>query len=160
MRRSMIAVLLLIVASGVASAQTRREPVAWISFFTGGGAISGSGPTLTFLGDEATFRVYKGLGIGTDGASGWEPDRGKTFVLFSGNLSYHFKRSDKVGPFITGGYSTIFRNGTREDGANFGAGIKYWFRDHLGLHAELRNHILTGQGRRDLFEVRVGIAMR
>jgi hypothetical protein len=157
--RLMTAALVLLLASVVASAQTRREPAGWISFFTGGGSISGFGPTVTYIGEDATFRVYRGLGLGVGQVTGRDFGGGGNFVLFSGNLSYHFKRLDRVGPFVTAGYSTVFRNGTRVDGGNFGAGVKYWFSNHLALHLELRNHILTGASR-DFFEFRVGFGMR
>ena len=159
LRKPMIAALLVLAAGGVASAQNRPEPPVWISFFTSGGALSGSGAMVNYIGDDVTFRVYKGLGLGVGGEAGREFGADGGFVLFSGNVSYHFKRLERWNPFITGGYSTIFRQGTREGGGNFGAGVKYWFNNHVGLHLEFRNHIFTGAAR-SFSEFRIGFGLR
>jgi len=159
MKKLMMAGVLLTVSSGLAFSQTRREPRAWICFFAGGGGISGAGPAVTYLGMESTFRLYKGLGAGVESMPAWEFSDHGAVVSFSGNLSYHFRRAEKLEPFITGGYSNLFRKGTRQDGGNFGGGFHYWFRDHFGLRAEFRNQIFTGPAR-DFYEFRLGIAMR
>jgi hypothetical protein len=156
----MIAAILLLAASGMASAQTRRESVGWISFFTGAGGVSGAAPAIDFIGDDVTFRLYKGFGAGIGEGVGRDFGANNgNFVLFPMNLSYHFRRLDRLGPFVTGGYSMIFRRGIREDGANFGAGLQYWFRDHFGLDAEFRNHVFAGAPRY-FGEFRIGFAMR
>jgi hypothetical protein len=158
MRKLMITGVLLILSSGLAFSQTRREPVGWLCFFAGGGGISGSGPTVTFFGEETTFRIYKGFGAGLEEDPSWDFSSG-SLISFSANLSYHFRRSEKVEPFITGGYSTVFRKGTREDGGDFGGGSHFWFSDHLGLYTAFHNQIFTGPAR-DFYGFQLGIAMR
>jgi hypothetical protein len=101
-----------------------------------------------------------GAGVGDVVGRNFGASRGN-FLLFSMNLSYHFRRLDRVGPLVTGGYSKISRNGKRDNGANFGVGLQYWFRDWFGLDAEFRNHVFTGT-RRYFGEIRLGFcnAMR
>ena len=121
MRKLMMAGVLLTLSSSFAFSQTRREPVGWLCFFVGGGGISGAGPTVTYWGEETTFRIYMGFGAGLEEEPSWD-FRSASFISFSANLSNHFRRSEKLEPFINGGYSTVFRKGTRENGGNLFTG--------------------------------------
>jgi hypothetical protein len=102
--------------------------------------------------------VYKGLALGGD--LGYHFTRAQVgFGLASGNASYHFGgrvRSRKLVPFVTGGYGVAFREGSLNL-YNFGGGVTYWFRNHLGARFEVREyrdqvHFLTA--------FRVGLTFR
>jgi hypothetical protein len=78
------------------------------------------------VGYIAPFRAF-GDGLGT----------------FSANGSYHFYAGDsdrKVVPFVTGGYTMLFRGGTTS-GGNFGGGVTLWPKERFGIRLEARDHI-------------------
>jgi hypothetical protein len=109
------------------------------------------------LGAEAF--VYKGLTAAVDlGYAGYYNNfRDAGFGLFSSNASYHFLRSRKVVPFLTGGYALAFRSGTANLG-NVGGGLSYWFSTHVGLRVEGRDHFdLSGY---HIGGLRVGVSFR
>jgi hypothetical protein len=62
------------------------------------------------------------------------------FGLASINGSYHFNQRARLVPFVTGGYSLIFRSGTGNLG-NFGGGVNWWVRPRMGLKVEFRDHV-------------------
>jgi hypothetical protein len=80
----------------------------------------------------------------------------------SPDVSYHFRpRSgeQKLVPFVTGGYTLFFRSGTA-NGFNFGGGVNYWFREHLGLRLEFRDNVSTTDATVHWLGFRVGLAFR
>jgi hypothetical protein len=88
--------------------------------------------------------LYRGLAAGAD--LGYlfprtnSPANG--IGLLSVNPSYHFvnkDRTNRVVPFVTGGYGLAFRGGTANL-VNFGGGATFWFRDGLGFRFEVRNY--------------------
>jgi hypothetical protein len=79
--------------------------------------------------------------------------------IFSANGDYHF-RTKTLDPFLTAGYSLMFRDFTA-NAANFGVGTNYWFGDDIGLLVEARDHYGKVQGVfTHLWEVRVGLTFR
>ncbi len=94
------------------------------------------------------FFVYKGLEI--------EPelfltmpteDTDYTGILVMGNISYNFKGSKKLVPFILGGagigngpqaFSSVSDGGRRFTAINFGAGIKCFVGDSAAIRIEYR----------------------
>jgi hypothetical protein len=112
--------------------------------FVAPGGLSGAGFTngTLHVGGGVEHVVTRGIGIGAElGAVGSWRNYHTAIGIFSLNGSYHFNaRGSKFDPFVTGGYSLGFRNGTLNFG-NFGGGLNYWFGDHLGFRAEVRNHM-------------------
>lgn len=84
----------------------------------------------------------KGVGIGAElGALFPRENVSDVVGIVSANGYYHFLHShQKADPFFTAGYSLGFR-GERANLFNFGGGVNYWFISHLGLKAELRDHV-------------------
>ena len=77
--------------------------------------------------------------------------------VFSANGAYHFQRpKSKLVPFVTGGYSLAFRSFT-SSGGNFGGGVQYWMKDHLGLRFEVRDHVFSSDSPH-FFQFRVGLS--
>jgi len=101
------------------------------------------------IGDAMNFGtggegfLTKGLAAGGDVGYMFTSGRfGNGIGLASANLSYHFREMDPDGhwvPFVTGGYTLAFR-GAAAGLVNYGGGVTYWFRPHLGVRAEFRNH--------------------
>ena len=111
--------------------------------FIAPGAISSATPTLHF-GGGGDVLVYEGLAVGAEvGYLAPVESLGDGFGVFSANLSYYFaRRQRRLVPFVTGGYSLAFRSGTAS-GGNFGGGVEYWLRDHVGLRFEFRDHVFS-----------------
>lgn len=66
------------------------------------------------------------------------------FGVFSLNGGYHFKnasRSGKTVPFLTAGYTGIFRGSGGDSGFNFGGGVNHWFKDRVGVRLEFRDNV-------------------
>ena len=161
MRKIIVAVALLMAVQGVALAQTSADRRAWGYVFGGAGGASGSGSTALFQvggGGEGLF--YKGLGMGAE-VSYVAPFRegGDGLGIFSTDIVYHFNRSSKLVPFVNGGYSLGFRNRARSHGGNFGGGVQYWMKDHVGLRLEFRDHGFSSDSPH-LYEFRVGLSFR
>ena len=145
MRRIILGFMFLILIQGAALAQSSDDRRGWGYVVGGAGVTSGNGSSVGIFsvagGGEGL--VYKGLGLGAEvGYLGPFEAGGDGFGIFSVNPAYHFTSKSKLAPFITGGYSLAFRNGT-SSGGNFGGGVQYWMKDHLGLRFEVRDHIFS-----------------
>jgi hypothetical protein len=82
--------------------------------------------------------------------------------LASFNGSYRFGGPrDRTRPFVTGGYSVLFRDGSF-NAINFGAGFDRWLSGGLGLRFEVRDHVpLFDDGFEvHYLDVRVGLVFR
>jgi hypothetical protein len=88
---------------------------------------TGCGTVLNFVGGGEGF-VYRGLAIGGEAGYGWISDNFKAGAgMLSVNPAYHFKgqgRSKALVPFVTAGYTMLFRNG-HVDGFNAGGGATW-----------------------------------
>jgi hypothetical protein len=91
------------------------------------------------------------------------PGQGKTantVGILSATGSAHMFRDKPFDPFITGGYSMVFRDFTA-NGASFGGGMNYWFRENVGLRLEGRDTYAKLQGiPTHLWEFRIGFTFR
>jgi hypothetical protein len=150
--------LLLFTFSGIAAAQ--RSMGYW--YAAPGAVRAGGHDALTVhLGGGGEFAIWKGISAGIEaGAVG--ATRNYTESLqgtASANGYYHFFRSKtaRYDPFVTGGYSLFFRRGTANLG-NYGAGLNYWFLQHLGARVEVRDHVLPGNGGTHFWGIRMGFS--
>lgn len=89
------------------------------------------------------------------------------FGVFSANGGYHFKkasRSGKTVPFLTAGYTGIFRGSGGDNGFNFGGGVSHWFKDRVGIRLEFRDNVFgygfSGNDYVHYFNARVGLTFR
>ena len=65
-----------------------------------------------------------------------------------------------IDPFVTGGYSIVFRN-FAANGVNVGGGINYWFREKVGLVLAGRfAHATVQSVGTNFLEVRIGLTFR
>jgi hypothetical protein len=114
-----------------------------------------------YAGVGVEAKIYKRVGAGVEaGALSPVTVFSSTLGLASVNGYYHLLASDrKLDPFITGGYSTLFRTG-RFNGGNVGGGLNYWFVQHVGVRAEVRDHIFNPGRTLQDWGVRFGVTLR
>jgi len=81
--------------------------------------------------------------------------------LFSANGSFHVPNISKVHPFVTAGYSLVFREGSA-NGFNFGGGVDYAMRERTGLRLEVRDNVFSNFGSENVHMIgfRVGFTFR
>lgn len=162
MQRVVMVASFFVLVQAAAFGQTSSEPRGWGYGFGGvGGTSEGSVVTL-HVGGGGEGLVYKGLGLGAEvGYLSPFEDLGDGIGILSTNVSYHFvrpKTNQKLVPFVSGGFSLAFKNGT-SGGGNFGGGAQYWLRPHLGLRFEFRDHIFSSDTPH-LYGFRVGVSFR
>lgn len=160
MRKIIITAIVLMTIQGIALAQGSNERRGWGYVFGGAGASSGDFSTGFFqVGTGGEGLVANGFGLGAEiGYLAPFRSGGNGIGLFSGDASYHFNRSSKLVPFVTGGYSAAFRSGASH-GGNLGGGVHYWMKEHVGLRFEVRDHVFSSDSPH-LFQFRVGLTFR
>jgi hypothetical protein len=107
------------------------------------------------VGGEYAFRNSYGAGaeIGLVGRT----DLGAAGIA-SLNGYYHFKHDRPWAPFVTAGYTNVFELSGSTSMANIGGGINYWYKDHLGIKLEFRDHF--GSGNINYAEFRFGVSFK
>lgn len=159
MRKIITAITFVALIQAVAFAQSTSDKKAWGYVFGGAGGNSGGDSTASFqVGAGGEALVYKGLGLGAEVGYLAPFSSGRDgFGILSADGSYHFKSShSKLVPFVTGGYSLAFRNFTAS-GGNFGGGVQYWVKDHLGLRFEFRDHVFSSDSPH-FYQFRAGLS--
>jgi hypothetical protein len=121
-----------------------------------------SDTTLHFaIGGEAI--IGRGFGAGAEvGYFTPARDMGAGIGIASVNGYYHFRhsRSVRTDPFVTGGYSLLFRTGTLNT-FNFGGGANIWLAKHAGIRAEFRDHVYPeGNSGVHYVDFRFGVSFR
>jgi hypothetical protein len=142
----------------------QAQPSNGYVFFAPGGITCCGRTEMTLhfgFGGEAV--LGRGIGLGLEiGALGPRQNFGDGVVgLVSPNGYYHFvhRKRLKADPFVTGGYSLMFRSG-RINLYNFGGGFNYWFRRGLGARFEFRDHVYTSGRAVHYWGIRFGLAFR
>ena len=143
MRKEWVVCLLSLTLLGVctqASAQNRS--LEGYGYFGAHGSPGNFGDVLS-VGVGADCFLYRGLAAGADvGYMFPRASGGNGIGLLSVNPSYHFvnkERTNRIVPFVTGGYGLAFRSGTANL-ANFGGGATFWFIERVGFRFEVRNY--------------------
>ncbi len=133
--------LAVLAASGtvpLAAQTTAGHGYAFFSFDVGDAQDS-----LLGLGGGGEGYLYRGLAAGADIGYLFPARCFRCGIgLFSLNPSYHFtsrRRSQRIVPFVTAGYTLGFREGTANL-FNWGGGATFWFKESLGLRLEYREH--------------------
>lgn len=143
MNSSIVVVILAILISGFAQAQTQtqvqptvqtsEERQFYIYTVAGLGRFTG-GDSRFQIGGGAEVFLFKGLSAGGDFSHITGSD-GTGLNNLSANATYHFlgrATSKKFDPFVSGGYSRFFASGAAGNAFNFGGGMNYWLSDRLG----------------------------
>jgi hypothetical protein len=161
MRKSFFVILLFVLLPLAAAAQSKDRRGQGYFFVA---------PTATTAGDFGLHiggggegLVYKGLGVGGEiGYLGVSQELSRGIGVLSPNVSYNFTKASKSGkfaPFVTSGYTLLFGSDALH-AANVGGGVNWWFKDHLGLRLEFRDHVALQFGSAHIFGVRIGLAFR
>ncbi len=155
------AVLLILTLMSVAAVAQRAN--GYVFFAPGGATCCGNTVMSLHFGAGMDVPVWKGLGPTVEiGALGPKTHFGDgVFGVFSPGATYYFRRGNeqKLEPFLSGGYSLIFRDG--HDNLGFvGAGANYWFSKAAGLRLEFRDHIHGGYQATHFWGFRVGFSFR
>ena len=80
-------------------------------------------------------------------------------LSLNGLYSFRSDRRSKVVPFVTGGYSLLFRSG-HLNAANFGGGFSYWFSEKAGLRFEFRDYVRPKYLGSHIVQGRIGVIFR
>ncbi|HST20247.1 MAG TPA: outer membrane beta-barrel protein [Blastocatellia bacterium] len=144
MRRIIVAIVFIVLAQGLALGQSKSERKAWVYGFGGiGGGSDFNSDAVIHVGGGGEGYFGNGVGIGAEiGYLASTRNTGNGIALASVNGSYHFNRSGKARPFLTGGAS-IAGAGFTAGGGNFGGGVNYWMNNRFGLRFEVRDHIFS-----------------
>jgi hypothetical protein len=141
-------------------ADSGQKAQGYVFFAPGGIVGSGSSVGTLHFGGGGEALVYRGIGIGAELGylAPWRQFP-EGIGLFSVDGSYHFRRNQKLSPFVTGGYSLGFRSGYGHL-VNFGAGAHYWFKDQVGLRFEFRDHVDPHYVNDHYLSGRIGLSFR
>ena len=143
------------------SVETTPKPGYGYALFTPGATLGdGAAATLT-MGAGAEGLIKGGFGAGADVSYLFYPTGGfsEGFGLFSPGVIYQFNPARKTVPFVTGGYSLVFRQGTLNL-IHYGGGFNHWFNNHYGLRFEVRDHIQTRSAEYHLLQFRAAFLFR
>ncbi len=157
--------LFLLIAPEFLQAQTPDKPAGhgYVFFAPGGASNSGFTNSTMHAGGGGDIFVWKGLGAGAELGAIWPTENIAGIIgVLSVNGSYHFYGSTprKVVPFVTSGYTLLFREGTA-NATNVGGGVTWWFREKTGLRLEFRDHIWSpDRSTVHLWQVRIGLSFR
>lgn len=151
-------ILLLLAATISLAAQTPR---AQVHGFFGFDDVSGHSFDYSSVGAGADIFVYKGAAFSP--SAGYLFNRGEAggggVAVITVNGSYHFLRGKgPVEPFVTAGYGAFANLGGGQSMFNYGGGVNYWFKKHLGVRAEVLN--FQTNSFRENTSIRFGISFR
>jgi hypothetical protein len=160
--RKLIFVILLAVMAPLAAAAQNKEYRGQGYVFIAPGSFGGERTTL-HVGGGGERLFHKILGVGAEvGYLGFIQNPGQGFGVLSPNVYFHFMNATKSGkfePFVTSGYSLLFRDGAAS-AVNIGGGMNWWFKERVGLRVEIRDHAVIAGGTPHFFGVRIGLAFR
>ncbi len=109
------------------------------------GVVRQTGMAMAHLGGGGEGFFTKNLGLGADvGYLAPFEAFSDGIGTFSPNFVARFRAKNdenKLEPFVTGGYTLFFRQGT-DNGVNFGGGVNWWFKERVGLRFELRDNMM------------------
>ncbi|MEJ2109548.1 MAG: outer membrane beta-barrel protein [Acidobacteriota bacterium] len=143
MKKYWIVIFLIVFVPVLSTAQEDQKNEAQGYAFVGLGDTLDS--TAVHFGGGGEVDFYKGLGFGIDlgyMAATRNLSGGIGILSFDGRYAFRRFADSKLIPYVTGGYSFLFRTDTA-NAVNFGGGVDYWFADKYGLKLEFRDHLIT-----------------
>jgi hypothetical protein len=149
-----------------------QQSNAYVAAALGGISIAGNTAKALYGAAGAEGIVGSGIGLGAEAgvvrqvSAQWHG----VLTYVSPNFYYHFIRTgDRTDPFVTAGYTSLFRGAHHEAGqdpgqanlVNAGGGVNYWFRPNLGARIEFRDDLRPKRGPNpNYWRFRVGIVIR
>lgn len=157
-------ILRAVVATTIFAAAMHAQPSNGYLFIAPGGYTCCHNTSTTLaIGGGGEYVFGKGIGAGAELGTVAQPRYFGDSMLgvLSVNGYYHFKRGDtgRVDPFVTGGYTLMFRSGHANLG-NVGGGFNYWFHRVMAFRVEFRDHITTAGTTQHFWGFRFGLAFR
>jgi hypothetical protein len=154
---------LTLVCCGAANAQNTRGYIFFAPGAESAQGDSGGSVHAYGMGGGGELLLSPHFGVGAE-IGAFVPGAGKVsngvVGIFSTNGYAHILRDRAFDPYITGGYSLLFRDFTA-NGGNFGVGANYWFHERLGLLIEGRDHVATVHNTSNHFwEIRIGLTFQ
>lgn len=147
---------------GAGTSQAQGAGTGYVFAAPGQFRVEGFSNNTLQAGGGGEYILDNGVGIGAEiGYLTPTESWGDGVGVFSANGSYHFRpRARGVVPFVTGGYSLMFREG-HLNAFNVGGGVNYWFHRRAGLRVELRDQIHSESGiTGHWWGARVGLSFR
>ena len=131
-------------------AQRTFEPEIAGGPFLGGGSFFNLGRNTSDLalemGGMADFRIRDQLGVAVSAGFMANVSDNSAFAdrsgLYTGGVRYSLS-SDKIAPFVTGGYALSAGEGTTHHFGFAGGGVRYWYGEKIGVQFELRDYITS-----------------
>jgi len=152
--------ILLLMLSAVLAAQSTN---GYVFFAPGGVTESGYTSTTFHAGGGVDLMIAKGIGANIELGAIWPSESPASVVgMFSPGATYYFRRGKelKLEPFVSGGYTLMFREGHANLGY-VGGGVNYWMSRKVGLRAEFRDHIAAQCcSTVNYWGIRIGLAFR
>ncbi len=150
----------ILVGSNQTLAQNTKR--SWAQIFGGAGAITGSGDSEAVLHIGGGGEGLLAGGLGVTGEIGYL----SAFQYFAGGIGvfsigglYAFNPERKTVPFVNGGYTLFFREGTA-NGFFFGGGINHWIGERWGIRVEGRDQVYTEDAGVHTVEARFALIVR
>ncbi len=142
----LVLVLIILASLGLLVVACQAQTYKGQAYIFGAPGTQTAGDEYTLhLGAGGEYFIKRGLAAGGEiGYLGLTRAYEHGFFVLSGNGSYHFRpaRGDaKLVPFVTGGYSLGFRDGSMNL-VNFGGGVTCWIGRKHGLRLEVRDHFV------------------
>jgi hypothetical protein len=162
MKKFLIVIGIFVLLPALAVGQEAASKGRGFVFFAPGVAV-GEGSTTGFLhfGAGGEVNLYKGLGFGAEVgymAPMHYMSEGVGALSING-LYYHGKSGSKVAPFVTGGYTLLFRSG-HLNALNFGGGVDCWFAKRAGLRLEVHDYVSPKYLENHLIQGRIALVFR
>lgn len=127
----------------------------------GAATAAGHSSATLHMGGGAEFSIWKGISAGVEGGAvaNTRNYTGTVQGVGSVNGYYHFLRTrgSRFDPFVTGGYSLLFRRGTANL-ANYGGGLNYWIWKTAAFRLEVRDHVYGNSPTLHYWGVRFGMS--
>lgn len=153
------AIIILVLTGWTSIAFAQRSHAYWVA--SPGGLTAGGHTQFRFaMAGGGEIKIARGFAAGAEiGVNGPRAFNHQVVGLLSVNGFYHPLHAERtrLDPFVTAGYSLLFRSQTRNL-FNYGGGVNYWFVPHLALRGEVRDHIYDAGGRVHLWELRMGVS--
>lgn len=154
--RFVLAAAALLITTAAAQAQSSHGYI----FAGPGGASNGGTQSGAQAGGGFEVMARRYIGVGAEG--GWTGSfqrfgSGVAFVSPNGYFHFAGDRLSGVDPYVTAGYTLLFRDNFSKNAVNYGVGLNWWTRDDLGVKLEFRDHVGND---RHYWAIRFGLTFR
>lgn len=159
--RASVMVAGAVAACGLMASTAQAQAVAY--------GVAGPAGFSGFFGTSATnghvaggVEVLAGGRVGGQGEFGaLGGSGGLLFVTSANGIARVGSSSEKIVPFVTGGYTRMFSGEGGFNAWNVGAGADVWLQPHVGLRFEFRDHVRPdSRGAVHYWTFRAGVSFR